>query len=564
MKEFSLRIKIFSVIILLMALVLITRLFFLQIIKSKTYGEQADRQYATPIGSLFNRGSIFFRTKNGELVAAASNKLGYKIAINPKQINPEKTYNLISENLPLNKQEFFAKATKDDPYEEIAWRQTKETADKISSWKLPGVSVFKEKWRFYPGNNLASHTIGFVAYNGDKLAGRYGLERFYEDILKREADNLYVNFFAEVFANLSNLVFEKNKAGDIITSIEPSVQSFLEETLAEIAKKWQSKNVGGIILNPQNGEIYALASLPNFNLNDFSKVENVSIFANPLVENVFEYGSVIKPLTLAAAFNEGLITANTKYNDKGFVVVGRETLHNFDKKGRGVVTMQDVLNQSLNTGAVFVMQKLGQELFRQYFLNFGVTEKTGIDLPNEARNLTNLQSKQEVDYATASFGQGLALTPISAARTFSILANGGFLTQPHLVTKINYEGLPSKEINKPVGRQVLKTSTTEEITRMLVKVFETSIAKKDPILSHYDIAAKTGTAQIAKENGGGYYEDRYLHAFFGYFPAYDPKFLVFLYNKEPKGAKFAVETLAEPFMKIAKFLLSFYEIPPTR
>jgi len=566
MTVISTRIRIFSVFIFLMALVLLVKLFFLQVLKGESYNERADRQYVTPVENLFNRGSIFFKTKNGELVAAASVKVGFKVAINPKGVeDAEAVFNALNAIIELNKEEFLAKAAKNDPYEEVAWKLDKKTADEIALLKLHGVNIFKERWRFYPGNDLASHAVGFVAYSGDSLSGRYGLERFYNSVLERETDKLYVNFFAEVFANLSSFVFEQNETGDVITSIEPSIESILSEALAGVIKKWDSENAGGIIINPKTGSIYALAHLPQFNLNEFSKVASPLVFTNPLVENVYEYGSTIKPLTLAAALNEGLITADTTYEDRGFVVVGKETINNFDKKGRGTASMQDVLNQSLNTGAVFVMQRLGKDRFRDYFYSFGLNEKTGVDLPNEAKNITNLESKQEIDYASTSFGQSIALTPISAARAFSILANGGFLTKPHLVTKIDRgAGLKDKEIAEPLGKQVIKTSTAEEITRMLVTVFDTSIVKNDPILSHYSVAAKTGTAQIAKEAGGGYYEDRHFHTFFGYFPAYNPEFLVLLYNRAPKGARFATQTLSEPFMQIAKFLISYYEIPPDR
>jgi cell division protein FtsI/penicillin-binding protein 2 len=560
------RIRLFSALILVFALVLLVKLFFLQVINGEAYNERADRQYVTPIENLFNRGSIFFKTRKGELVAAASVKVGFKVAINPKEIrDPEAVYEALAPLLPIKKDEFLAKARKpNDPYEEIAWRLSKETADQVSLLKLPGVNIFKEKWRFYPGGEMASHTIGFVAYNGDRLEGRYGLERFYNGTLEREADKLYVNFFAEAFANLSGLIFETEKSGNIITTLEPSVQGFLEEALAGVIQKWRSEAAGGIIMNPKTGAIYAMAHLPQFDLNKFSEYGSAR-FANPLVENVFEYGSIIKPLTIAAAIDAGVIAPSTTYFDSGSVVVGRETINNFDKKGRGKVSMQDVLNQSLNTGAVFAMQKLGQNKFRDYFYAFGVGEKTGISLPNEAKNLTNLESKQEVDYASTSFGQGLALTPLSAIRAFSALANNGATVTPYLISKIDYEGLKAKEFPVAAGKQAITPETAEEITRMLVTVFDTSVTKKDdPVLLHYSVAGKTGTAQIAKEAGGGYHEDKYLHTFFGYFPAFNPEFIVLLYNRAPQGVRFSSQTLAPPFTQMAKFLISYYEIPPDR
>lgn len=563
------RIRIFSLCIFLFALVLITKLFFVQVVHGASFSERADRQYATPAKNIFERGSIFFKTKDGGLVSAATITAGFKVAINPKAISDELfTYEQLSTIIPIERDSFFSKAAKkNDPYEEIANKISKLEADTISQLKLPGVSIYKEKWRFYPGGSLASHALGFVAFKGDDLSGRYGLERYYNDVLSRRENDLYINFFAEIFSNIGTTVFKnKEKEGDIITSIEPSVQSFLEKELEALLKKWDADSAGGIIINPQSGSIYAMASLPDFDLNNFREVEHPLLFSNPIVENVFEYGSTIKPLTMAAGLDAGVVTIDTKYNDRGYVIVDDKKINNFDKKGRGMVNMQDVLTQSLNTGAVFVMQKLGKEKFREYMLSYGLGEKTGIDLPNETYGLvSNLKSTREIEYATAAFGQGIAITPIEAVRAFSLLANGGKLITPHFVEEIDYKEGGKRKIEYPLDeKQIIKKETSEEITRMLVTVVDKSILNDGGQLERYSIAAKTGTAQIAKEGGGGYYENRYTHSFFGYFPAYDPQFLILLYAVDPKGVRFSLQTLKAPFTDIAKFLLNYYEVPPDR
>jgi cell division protein FtsI/penicillin-binding protein 2 len=227
--------------------------------------------------------------------------------------------------------------------------------------------------------------------------------------------------------------------------------------------------------------------------------------------------------------------------------------------------MQGVLDQSLNTGMVFVESKLGHDKFRTYMKSYGIGEKTGIDLPNETSGLIgNLNSPRNIEYANASFGQGIALTPIEAARAFSIIANGGNLITPHIVKEINYDNGLSKTISDPFTKEnLLKKETTDTITKMLIHVFESydgGIHKLD----NYSIATKTGTAQVALEDGKGYYTDRHMHSFFGYFPAYDPKFLVFLFLKDPKGVKYASQTLIPPFIDITKFILSYYNVPPDR
>ncbi len=564
--SFHLRIKIVAACVFLVAVVILFRLFSLQIINGKTYAEKADRQYIAPSGSVLNRGDIFFSKKDGALIAAATITTGFKVAVNPKILkNPEDVYIKISSVIPLEKEIFLSKATKkNDPYEEIANGLTKENANKISAFKIEGLSVYKDTWRNYPSGSLAAHSLGFLAYKNDTLVGQYGLERFYNGTLSKPKNESYVNFFAEVFSNIKDTIKDTAK-GDLITTIEPVVQHNLEAELLSIQEKWNTDQVSGIIMNPQNGEIYAAASLPSFDLNKFKEVEDISIYRNPFVENVTEFGSVIKPLVMASGIDAGVVSPSTTYNDIGHIVVDKKTINNFDKKGRGLVTMQDVLNQSLNTGMVFVESKLGHERFRNYMKSYGIGEKTGIDLPNETSGLIrNIDSPRNIEYANASFGQGIALTPIEAIRAFAVLANGGNLVTPHFGKEIKFENGLVKKLDYPVKKTgLIKKETADTITEMLIKVYESYDSGKHKI-SNYTVASKTGTAQVAKESGGGYYEDRHTHSFFGYFPARDPRFLVFLSAKNPKGVRYASQTLIPPFVNVTKFMINYYNLPPDR
>ncbi|MFA6273350.1 MAG: penicillin-binding protein 2 [Candidatus Paceibacterota bacterium] len=559
--------KILFLGILLFAGVLVSRLYFLQVVMGATYRAEAEAQYLGSRRADFNRGMIYFENKDETLIPAATTKSGYTLAIHPNLItNATTTFEKIETVLVIDRDNFFARAAKLSNWEEIEKYLSPKTGEKLLTLKMPGVDMVPINWRFYPSSKLAANVLGLVGYRGDELAGRYGLESYYEDVLKRDESNLYQNIFAEIFSGLKKTITQKTSLeGDIITTIEPTVENFLEKKLTALNEEWQPAEVGGIIINPKTGEIYAMANLPTFDPNDFSAENDVRIFSNPLVENAYEMGSIIKPLTVAAGLDARVITATTTYNDVGFVELNGRKISNFDGKGRGVVSMQEVLNQSLNTGATFIMRKLGRDTFSKYMFSFGIGEETGIDLPNESPGLANnLNSPRDLEHATASFGQGISMTPIITARALSVLANGGLLITPHIAKKIEYTAGFSKNITSDNGKKVIKKETAEEITRMLVEVVDKALLNGSVKQEHFSIAAKTGTAQIANPAGGGYFEDKFLHSFFGYFPAYEPKFLVFLYLYEPQGATYASQTLTMPFIDIAKFLLNYYNIPPDR
>jgi len=548
--------------------IITARLFFIQIIKGDDYKKEAERQYNASSLEDFDRGAIYFSEKTGNRISAAIVKNGYQVAINPKFLtNPEEAYKKLAEIMIIDKEVFMSKAVKaDDPYEVLARRVDEETAVKIKNLKIAGLNAYPESWRYYPFDTLASHVLGFVGYKEDKLVGRYGIESYYEEMLKRGVLDLKKNSFVDLFFDFKKLIIGNEKSGDIVLTIEPTVQSMLEKNLGKIKEKYNAQLAGGMIIDPKTGNIVAMAGNPNFNPNQYSKIKDYSTFLNPLVENVIEMGSIMKPLTLAASMDTGSITASTTYTDNGFLVFGPSRIENYDGKARGTVDMQKVLNDSLNTGAVFAMQKMGKDKFRDYMLAYGFGEKSGIELPQEGKNnIANIVGgSRDVEYATASFGQGIAVTPISMAVALSSLANGGLIMKPHIVKEEIINGLKNHLTQPQESRRVLKKETADEITRMLVAVVDTALVGGSYKMEHYSVAAKTGTAQMVEKGKKIYTEGEFIHTFFGYAPAFDAKFLTFLFVVKPQGAKYASNTLTEPFMDITKFLLNYYEIPPDR
>ncbi len=562
------RITVVSLMLCLVTGLLVVRLFYLQVVRGDEYSEEVSTNSATKDISSFERGTIYTKKRDGTLVSAATTVSGYTLVINKEKAGDtdillEKIKKIIPHvDVDFYQNKILRGGRNVDAVEHI----TQSEYDAIRELKNLGIAFKEDKWRFYPGNSMSARAVGFVAFKGDALVGRYGIERYYNDTLTLDKDSLYNNFFTEVFSTLHDTVFdEENVTGDIVTTLEPSVTQYLESSLAKTIEKYNADGAGGIILNPKTGEIYAMTYLPTFDLNNFSKVENVSTYNNPLVESVYEFGSIVKPLVMAAGLDMNAVRADTTYIDKGELTINTEKIHNFDKKARGKATMQDVLNQSLNTGMVFVMQQMGKENFKKYMLAYGIGEKTGIDLPGEVSGLiSNLKSNREIEFANAAFGQGIAMTPIEITRAFSALANQGVPVTPHIASAIKLKDGKFEPVVFSEGVQVLTPKAAEDITKMLVTVVDKGLGAGQYKNEHYSVAAKTGTAQIALENGRGYHADQYLHSLFGYYPAYNPQFLVLLYVKNPRGVQYATTTLAEPFFDLSKYLLSYYDVAPDR
>jgi cell division protein FtsI/penicillin-binding protein 2 len=533
------------------------------------YASRAEAQYARPATSIFDRGSIFMQTKDGIDVAAASVSRGYFVYMNPRLIvNPQQDYEALSEYVTVDKDTFLKDAESKGSYIELIHRLDEKTATEIQNLKLPGIGVSAEAWRSYPGGVLASHTLGLIGEdNNSTVKGRYGIERSYDDVLTRSAQGGAVSIFASLFSGIGS-VFNSSadKQGDVITTMEPTVQTYLEKVLSDTDKEWHPDSIGGIIMNPQDGSIVALGSLPTFDPNNLSNIPNISVLSNPLVEHVYEMGSIFKPLTMAMALDTGAEKPDSTYDDVGCMVLNKKRICNWDGKARGVIPMQQILSQSLNIGAATIALKAGVSNMVKYFKSYGFDEPTGVDLPNEATGImTNLTKQgQDIDVATASYGQGIAVSPMEMARALSILANGGYLVTPHVVKEIDHVDGTKKVLNWPKTGPVLKPQTVKDVDNMLIKVVDDALEYGKYKMDHYTMGAKTGTAEIADPVHGGYYEGRYLHSYFIFLPATNPRFIIFLYQVYPKGAEYASETLTIPSIDLAHFLINYYNIPPDR
>lgn len=569
-REVRSRLRILSIGIFCVAALLVVRLYFVQIVHGRDYALRADRQYISSSQELFDRGSIYFTRKDGTLISAAALGTGFIVSINPSKIkDAEATFKTLQSFTPLDHDEFMKAAAKtEDPYEVIAHKVPEDAGKALSDAKIPGVTVSRERWRIYPADENAAQSIGFIGYNNDNvIGGHYGLERYYNDVLDRRAVGLFGNFFAELFANLGDVVVDAHGArqGDLITTIDPVVQEKLDQVLAEVNAQYGSSETGGIIMDPKTGEIVALDTNPTFNANNTGK-EDPAHFGNPLVEHQYEFGSIMKPLTMASGLDAGVITPTSVYNDTGCTTVNTQTFCNYDLKPRGPNTpMQQILSQSLNIGAAFIATKLGHERFRSYFTKLGFGEETGIDLPSEvAGNIQNIKkSPRDIEYDTASFGQGIAETPVQMIKALGALANDGAVVTPHLVRAKKLESGITKTLSWGKPEQVFTPKATEDTTRMLVQVVDVKLANGTLMIPEMSVAAKTGTAQIAGSNGK-YADGQYFHSFFGYFPAYEPKYIILLYTKQPHGVKYASETLTQPFFELTHFLINYYNVPPDR
>jgi len=553
------------IIFFLIALALLSRLFYLQIINYHTYIALAARQNDSAIEPI-RRGQIYFQDKDGQLIPAALNKDTYTLLAAPSQIKEPRAAaaalaDIVSLDLTVLENKL---SQRSGQYEVLVRKLDEVVADKIRALRINGIELRKQLRRVYPSGAQAAQVLGYVSLERDKEIGRYGIEKLKDDALSGESGILDgIENPRDYLSGVAKRILRPSTSGkNIILTIDANIQQEAEIELAAVTKKYKSESGSMTVIEPETGRILAMAGAPSFDPNSYNTAEDLGVFLNRVVQSSYELGSVMKPITMAAGINEKVVTPDTTYNDTGEVRIKGSTVRNFDNQGHGIQTMAGVLAKSLNTGAVFVEQKLGQDKMLSYLKAFGFGEKTGIDLPGEiSGNISNLDNHRDIDYATASFGQGIAVTPLQMATALSVIANGGNLMKPYIVDRIVDESGVTETFAPVVRRRVLSPETADTVSRMLVSVVDNGFEHRARI-DGYFIAGKTGTAQLPV--GGVYSTDQFIHSFMGYAPAFNPKFLIFIQMNKPEGVNFASNSLTETFHSMTEYIIRYYGILPDR
>jgi len=563
----SWRIYFLALLVFLSAAVIFFRLYSLQVAAYDVYRAIAQNQHYIFQKLIPKRGKIYLKDGDGLYPLAINREFKMAYAV-PKEVKDrEKAIIGISSALDLEEDAIRKKL--DDPedmFEILKHRLTDEEISKIKELEISGVYLMPESFRYYPAAELAAQTVGFVGSDGREYKGRYGLEAYWEKELRGTPGNLSQERDAGGrWISIANREFNPARDGaDLVLTIDRIVQYETEKILKETVEKHGADSGTILAMEPKTGKILAAANYPSFNPNEYSKCEDMSLFMNPSVSEAYECGSVFKAITMAIGIDDGKVEPDSVYYDSGSVREAGYVIKNSDEKAYGEQTMTQVLEKSLNTGAIYVEKLTGNKKFADYVKRFGFGEKTGIGLPGESRgNINNLKAlKRDIQFFTASFGQGIAVTPIQLIAAYSAIANGGKLMEPQLVEKKIYSDGGIEEVEPREIRRVIKKETAEKLSRMLQSVVENGHGKRAGV-SGYLVGGKTGTAQVAKAGEKGYEKGIAVGSFVGFAPIDDPQFTVLVKIYDPKDVQWAESTAAPAFSRVMKFLLEYYKISPT-
>ncbi len=565
------RLYLFLFFIFLLAATIVGRLFYVQIINHKFYQSQALGQQSQLQKINGSRGEVFIESSKENQGSSASlqtrglaiNEDKWLISAVPKKIKDKDNFaSLLAESLKgtvdpnqeITKEFILSKLEKLDSYMVIKKDLSKKDFENIKDLKLEGLNVENIPARYYPQKNLASQVIGFL---GGDQTGQYGIEGYYDDILKgkegiKEEKKGLAAIGAEDISYLNG--------SELYLTINYNIQFQAESLLEQAFLDFGIESGQIIVLKPDSGKILALANYPSFDPNRYSKETNLDIFQNGATQKIFEPGSVFKPFTMAMALQEGKVSPSTIFGDTGSVTIGPDTVYNFDRKVYGNQNMSGILEKSINTGAVFLSSLLSHSTFLDYLDKFGFNSKTGVDLQGEVSSKNEILKKgSDFGFATASFGQGIEMTPLQLASAFSVFANGGKTVKPYIVEKIVH-GQELIKKNPQISDSVISQKTTSEVTTMLTNVVEKGFGSGAKIPGYY-LAGKTGTAQIPFKDKKGYYPDKTIQSFIGFGPALKPQFLILVKLDAPKVSQSALSAVPI-FKKLAQYIINYWQIPP--
>ena len=558
-------------------LAIVCRLFFLMVLQHGFYTALAAGTH-TLYSQLFpERGTIYIQdSRTEEEYPVALNKDVFTVFADTRNIQTEEEATHVADVLAETfgydnekKLELFYKIhNTHDPYEPIEKGVEEDVVNMLKKKDVTGVGFVRQSARFYPEGNLAAQTIGFVGKNdsGSDI-GRYGIEGYWNEELTGSGGFLEASrSLAGGVIPLAGKSFKPAKDGsDILLTVDRTLQYMACERLRAAMIEYEATSASLIILNPRTGAIRAMCSLPDFDPNIYGQVENTRMYNNTNIFTPYEPGSIFKPIAMAAVLNEDLLTPDSLFYDSG----SREArctkpIKNADGKVYEDQTMTGVLENSINTGMVYVVETLGKNPFITYVEKFGFGVKTGIRLSSETTGtIDSLYQNKNVQIdcytATASFGQGITVTPLQMVSAFASIANEGKMMRPYIVEEIRNADGKIERTHPKVSAEIMSSKSASLLSAMLVRVVDNGHAGLAGVPGYY-VAGKTGTAQIA---GPGGYTDETNHSFIGFAPVDDPAFVMLVKFEKPQRV-FSASTAAPVFGDIAAFILDYYQIAPTR
>ncbi len=506
------------------------------------------------------RGRIYDR--NG--LPLVTNQTKYQLFVEPQQIkNRDQVISAIDRVTQIGDATLEARIDPKLQWVAITSGMSEKSKSKLDSMHVAGIGFDSQPARFYPEASLAAHLVGFVGKdkNGEDM-GYSGVEGYYQQdlaglpgLVKADSDVV-----GRIMSLGSRERIASHNGRDLYLTIDKVVQRIVKEKLKAGLIRTEAKSGCAVVANPMTMEILSLVCLPDFDPDHYWEFTNES-FTNQAISTVYEPGSTFKPLIVAAGIEEGVIKKDETMNEDGPVKVGEYDIRTWNNEYAGKISMTQILERSSNVGMVYIGKKLGDEKIYDYVHRYGFGELTGIDLQGESPSyLKPKDNWYKIDYATATFGQGLAVTPIQLVRAFSSVVNGGKLLRPYVVQKAVSENR-TQVFHPRVEERVLSEKTSKTVVDMLVSTVENGEYKYAiPDGFHGKIGGKTGTAQIAVS--GTYDASKTIASFIGFAPADNPKFVALVVYKEPKSSIYGSETAAPVFFDIAKELMVYYQITP--